>query len=119
MVKVHPLERAQMADTLATSPHPTVWVRHFNFFDFESLDVAPPTWINIVRDPVSLKEQLCINLDTFYPQVERVISFFYYRRAGWYIVDRHLEFPDQPLPDPAFLRRDFETCVLQVRSVVC
>ena len=53
-VKLHPLERRQMADTLATAPHPTVWVRHFNFIDFESLDVAPPTWINIVRDPVSL-----------------------------------------------------------------
>ena len=55
VVKLHPLERRQMADTLPTSPHPTLWVRHFNFIDFEALDVAPPTWINIVRDPVSLQ----------------------------------------------------------------
>ena len=46
-------------------------------------------------------------------QVERVISNFYYRRAGWNIVERKLAFPDEPLPDPAFLRRDFETCVLE------
>ena len=53
VVKVHPLERAQMADTLATSPHPTVWVRHFNFLDFSSLGQAGPVWLNMVRDPVS------------------------------------------------------------------
>ena len=46
-------------------------------------------------------------------QVERVISNFYYRRAGWNIVERKLAFPDEPLPDPAFLRKDFETCVLE------
>merc|ERR1711884_734575 len=43
---------------------------------------------------------------------ERVISYFYYRRAGWNIVEEHLAYPDKPLPDPEFLRRDFETCVL-------
>ena len=49
--------------------------------------------------------------------MERVISNFYYRRAGWNIVERKLAFPDEPLPDPAFLRRDFETCVREVRIV--
>ena len=47
-----------------------------------------------------------------------MISFFYYRRAGWNIVERKLAFPDEPLPDPAFLRKDFETCVLQVNNKV-
>ena len=46
--------------------------------------------------------------------MERVISFFYYRRAGWNIVEEHLAYPDKPLPDPEFLRKDFETCVLEV-----
>ena len=40
--------------------------------------------------------------------VERVISNFYYRRAGWNIVERKLAFPDEPLPDPAFLRWPFQ-----------
>ena len=32
-------------------------------------------------------------------------------------MERKLAFPDEPLPDPAFLRRDFETCVREVRIV--
>ena len=48
--------------------------------------------------------------------MERVISYFYYRRAGWNIVEEHLAYPDKPLPDPEVLRRDFETCVLEVNS---
>ena len=28
-------------------------------------------------------------------------------------MERKLAFPNEPLPDPAFLRRDFETCVLE------
>ena len=44
----------QMAENVPTLPEPTVWVRHFNFLDFESFGLAAPTWINLVRDPVSL-----------------------------------------------------------------
>ena len=91
-----PWEQLQLAETVSTNTEPTVWVRHYNFLDFDSLGLAAPTWLNMVRDPV-----------------ERVISNFYYRRAGWNIVERKLAFPDEPLPDPAFLRRDFETCVLE------
>ena len=32
-------------------------------------------------------------------------------------MERKLAFPDEPLPDPAFLRRDFETCVREVSVV--
>jgi len=42
-----------------------------------------------------------------------VISWFYYWRAGWNIVERKLAFPDQPLPDPKQLRKDFDTCVAE------
>ena len=94
---VPPWEQFQMAESLSSKTMPLVWVRHFNFLDFDALGLASPTWINIVRDPV-----------------ERVISNFYYRRAGWNIVERKLAFPNEPLPDPEFLRRDFETCVLEV-----
>ena len=91
-----PWEQLQLAETVSTLTQPTVWVRHYNFLDFDSLGLAAPSWINMVRDPV-----------------ERVISNFYYRRAGWNIVERKLAFPHEPLPDPAFLRRDFESCVLE------
>ena len=44
--------------------------------------------------------------------MERVISWFYYQRAGWNIVEKAREFPAEPLPDPAFLRKDYEGCVV-------
>lgn len=72
------------------------WIRHYNFFNMMDYGALwNPIYINMVRDPV-----------------ERVISFFYYRRAAWNIVERKLAFPDDPLPDPDFLRKDFDTCVL-------
>merc|ERR1719474_783183 len=73
-----------------------VWVRHFNYLSFERFGLPTPVYVNLVRDPL-----------------ERVISFFYYRRAGWNIVERIKAFPDEPLPDPEFLRKDYETCVLE------
>ena len=91
-----PWEQLQLAETLTSFTKPTVWVRHYNFLDFDSFGLASSKWINLVRDPV-----------------ERVISNFYYRRAGWNIVEKKLAFPDEPLPDPEFLRRDFESCVLE------
>ena len=32
-------------------------------------------------------------------------------RSGAYIVEQHQNFPDNPLPDPSFLRQDLATCV--------
>ena len=91
-----PWHQVELAERLTALANPTVWVRHLNYIDFNALGLANPQWLGLVRDPV-----------------ERVISNFYYRRAGWNIVERAKAFPNEPLPDPAFLRRDFESCVLE------
>ncbi len=41
-----------------------------------------------------------------------MISWFYYWRAAWNVVERKLAYPDEPLPDPEDLKKDFDTCVL-------
>ena len=53
-------------------------------------------------------ELTCLILMTFL----QVISWFYYWRAAWNVVERKLAFPNEPLPDPAMLRKDFDTCVI-------
>lgn len=65
-------------------------------FSLRRFNLPQPIYINIVRDPV-----------------ERVISWYYYVRAPWYYVERKQIFPDLPLPDPNWLKKDFESCVLK------
>lgn len=62
---------------------------------FNRFNLPQPIYMNVVRDPV-----------------ERVISWYYYVRAPWYYVERKQIFPDLPLPDPEWLKKDFESCVL-------
>lgn len=74
---------------------PSVYIKHVcfvNFTQFENVDM--PIYVNLVRDPV-----------------ERVISWYYYVRAPWYFVERKRAFPELPLPNPNWLRKDYETCV--------
>jgi len=74
---------------------PSVYIKHVcfvNFTQFENVDM--PIYVNLVRDPV-----------------ERVISWYYYVRAPWYFVERKRAFPELPLPNPNWLRKDFDTCV--------
>ena len=34
-------------------------------------------------------------------------------RSGVYVVEQHANFPDDPLPDPNFLRQDIGSCVAE------
>jgi len=73
---------------------PSAYVKHVCFVDFSRHNTSIPVYVNLVRDPV-----------------ERVISWYYYVRAPWYFVERKRAFPELPLPNPNWLRKDFELCV--------
>jgi len=73
---------------------PSVYVKHVCFVNFTQFNLPMPIYVNMVRDPV-----------------ERVISWYYYVRAPWYFVERKRAFPDLPLPNPNWLKKDYDTCV--------
>ena len=49
---------------------PFSYVKHINFLDTTEFNQTMPTYINIVRHPV-----------------DRIISWYYYTRAPWYLVN--------------------------------
>ena len=56
--------------TLATIPErPVAFLKHQHFFNFSEFGYKSPIYMNFVRDPV-----------------ERIISWYYYVRAPWYLV---------------------------------
>ena len=76
---------------------PMVWVQHYNFIDFSKFGYTwNPDWFNVVRDPI-----------------EKVISMFYYRRAGWVIVHRLNKMPNEGRETVEWYKMDFESCVLK------
>lgn len=95
-VRLAPAEQLELAAMINSYPTPSVFVKHICFINFTQFHLPEPIYVNMVRDPV-----------------ERVISWYYYVRAPWYYVERKQVFPDIPLPDPMWLKKDFETCVLQ------
>lgn len=71
--------------------------KHMAFVNFEELQRPWPIYINMVRDPI-----------------ERLISWFYYARAPWYLADRVKTFGKAyKLPAVAWLRKDFNRCILE------
>uniref|UniRef100_A0A8D9B2P0 Heparan sulfate 2-O-sulfotransferase pipe n=1 Tax=Cacopsylla melanoneura TaxID=428564 RepID=A0A8D9B2P0_9HEMI len=89
-------EQKQLAEMISSYSTPSVYIKHICFINFTEFHMPEPIYVNLVRDPV-----------------ERVISWYYYVRAPWYYVERKQAFPDLPLPDPAWLKKDFESCVLR------
>lgn len=94
-IRLAPEDQARLAALVSTYEPPAVYIKHVCFTNFSEFGLPEPIYVNIVRDPV-----------------ERVISWYYYVRAPWYYVERKMAFPDIPLPDPKWLKKDFETCVL-------
>ena len=94
----------------------SAWVKHYNFVDFPRFGSAwTPTYFNVVRDPVervhiTVVNNIVVKLINSFCKFQ-IVSWFYYWRAAWNVVERKLAFPEQPLPDPKMLRMDFDTCV--------
>lgn len=95
-IRLAPPQQQELAEMIAELPTPSVYVKHVCYTNFTRYNLPTPIYVNLVRDPI-----------------ERVISWYYYVRAPWYYVERKQAFPDLPLPDPRWLRKDFETCVMR------
>ncbi|CAO1420440.1 unnamed protein product [Diamesa tonsa] len=95
-IRLATFQQEELADMVSELETPSVYVKHVCYTNFTKFNLPTPIYINLVRDPI-----------------ERIISWFYYIRAPWYYVERKQAFPDLPLPDSRWLRKDFETCVLR------
>jgi len=93
-IKLTMSEERQLSLLVDKFSPPSVYVKHVCFSNFSKFHLDMPIYVNMVRDPV-----------------ERVISWYYYVRAPWYFVERKRAFPDLPLPNPNWLRKDYDTCV--------
>ncbi|XP_052843961.1 heparan sulfate 2-O-sulfotransferase pipe isoform X4 [Drosophila gunungcola] len=71
------------------------YTKHVAFLDFSHLDEPWPIYINLVRDPI-----------------ERLVSWFYYARAPWYLAERRETFGDAvQMPSIEWLKKDFNRCI--------
>ncbi|CAG4947257.1 unnamed protein product [Parnassius apollo] len=94
-IRLAPADQQILVSLVSAHTPPASYIKHVCYTNFTRFGYPSPIYVNVVRDPV-----------------ERVISWYYYVRAPWYYVERKRAFPDLPLPDPAWLKKDFETCVL-------
>ncbi|XP_053957226.1 heparan sulfate 2-O-sulfotransferase pipe-like isoform X2 [Anastrepha ludens] len=86
-----------LVDEIMEEGDATSYSKHVAFIDFGRLDMPWPIYINLVRHPV-----------------ERLISWFYYVRAPWYIVERKKNFPKEyRVPNIAWLKKSFDSCILK------
>ncbi|XP_043210401.1 heparan sulfate 2-O-sulfotransferase pipe-like [Amphibalanus amphitrite] len=95
LINLNPPQEKRLCSLINIFRPPAVYVKHVCFLDFVKYGYDPPIYFNMVRDPV-----------------ERIISWYYYVRAPWYFVERKRAFPELELPDPNWLKKDYEQCVL-------
>ena len=76
---------------------PYTYSKHINFINFQEFGLQNPIYINFVREPV-----------------DKVISWYYYRRQNWYMLESTDALKEgSPFEFPALLKMTFEDCVHQ------
>lgn len=85
-------DQADLAEKIHNMGSPYAYSMHFNYINFRLYDLPQPIYINMVRDPV-----------------ERVISWFYYRRTPWIAVQTY-KFTKQ-FHNTKFYKKTYEQCV--------
>ena len=76
---------------------PYTYSKHINFINFQEFGLQNPIYINFVRVPV-----------------DKVISWYYYRRQNWYMFESTDALKEgSPFEFPALLKMTFEDCVHQ------
>ncbi|XP_058985297.1 heparan sulfate 2-O-sulfotransferase pipe isoform X4 [Musca domestica] len=85
--------QAELVDELYEMGPSHAHSMHVNFINFRRYDTSQPIYINLVRDPV-----------------ERVISWFYYRRTPWSAVQNYRV--TKKFFDDKFYKKDYHDCVL-------
>ena len=67
-------EREEYINMFQNMSVPFSYVKHLNFLNFEEFNLTNPIYVNMVRHPL-----------------ERVISWFYYKRQNWYLLDHNTQ----------------------------
>lgn len=86
-------EQEELANEIIDYDEPYAYSMHVNYIDFRQYDLPQPIYINMIRDPV-----------------ERVISWFYYKRAPWTAAQMYKL--TKKFLKPQWYKKSFEDCVL-------
>lgn len=90
-------DERELIDEIKSINGPATYSKHVAYVNFTEHAGANdrPIYINLVRDPI-----------------ERLVSWYYYIRAPWYFIERKQKFPQLRIPDPSWLRKSFDECVI-------
>ena len=86
------LEQEELAEKIYNLGSSYAYSMHFNYINFRLYGLPQPIYINMVRDPV-----------------ERIISWFYYRRTPWSAVQNYKI--SKRFRSTQFYKKRFEGCV--------
>ena len=82
-----------------TQDKPYCYIKHINFLNFEEFNYTNPIYVNMVRHPI-----------------ERLISWYYYTRQGWYQLKFNPAKNETELKSrmiPPMMKRTYEECVME------
>ncbi|XP_004527068.1 heparan sulfate 2-O-sulfotransferase pipe isoform X3 [Ceratitis capitata] len=96
-VMLTPTAELSVTEDIMEKGEGTTYSKHVAFIDFANINLPWPIYVNLVRHPV-----------------ERLISWFYYVRAPWYIAARAKNFPNSyKVPSVNWLKKTFDNCILE------